>query len=1071
MNILKVVLGTWMMLALVSGIGFGQNVGDFRSHQTGAWDSLATWEQYNGSTWVSASTTPDTLHATTVRAGDSVAVTAPAVTYIGSTLIASGGKLAVIGVGDTTVRLRIANGIVTVNGILEQTGGAAASPGPYAIASTATGSLVIAGGGTFQQDQNGGQIPTATWNDGSTFLVTGVTSNTNPGGNSRQSLYNIVWNCPAQSGNSNLGFNPSARTDTSVTIRGDVTVLSTGVSRMYFCGPPAGVDTAHTIVRVTVNGRINVLNGASVSSNGTSAGYTDIFITALGNITVRDSAFLPNNQWGFSTLAISRGSQAGLGTATWYVKSDSVYYGPRTINQNSTDANTGVTSKGKFIFCKPGTQYVYVDSTNQWTGECNMFFGDSVTATVIDAGNSQFLGSACTQRIKHNAKVILGPLGYIGGGTNTNSLPSNFAMDAGATLVIGSQGGIRATDHGSSGAVRVSGNRDYGTASNFEYKGTANQRLGGGFPASANNLTINNSLGVYVDSVAAFTVDGTLAVNQGDLDLNGSTITLGPAASLAETPGNTVTGTSGSITTTRTLASPSSSTDIAGLGIMIGSSADLGSTVITRGHAVQSGSGSGSILRYFDITPTTNTGLNATLVFKYDESELNGIPEANLLLFKSTDNGATWASAGGSVNVTSNTISVSGVNDLSRWTAAGISTVNVSTGLSTGWNMISNPVTNPVPDDSAKHLFPTIISRAFRFSNGYVASDTMHNGVGYWGKFPAAVTNVITGSPRTRDSLTVSSGWNMVGSISNPVDTGTIVSTPPGLRGSNWFGWSGSGYIVVSQLAPGKAFWVKASAGGKFVLANPPLTAPAKKDAPASSVWDRLNTLTITDSKGGSQTLYFGADAQGDIDLSLFDMPPAPPLGVLDARFETVTGGSMVQTHQERVSENLEFPVRIQSDAYPVTVSWTINGGAASYELTDGSGGNVFRPRDMTGGGSVHITNAEVQRVIVRLTSDGSLPAAFALSQNYPNPFNPSTRITYALPVDSRVTVEIYNVLGQRVRTLVNGDVPAGYHHAEWEGTGGNGQQLSSGVYFLQLSARGADGKSFSDVRKLMLLR
>ena len=109
----------------------------------------------------------------------------------------------------------------------------------------------------------------------------------------------------------------------------------------------------------------------------------------------------------------------------------------------------------------------------------------------------------------------------------------------------------------------------------------------------------------------------------------------------------------------------------------------------------------------------------------------------------------------------------------------------------------------------------------FEFNAGYLASDIMNSGRGYWGKFPAATTDTILGLARTRDSLTVAGGWNMVGSISNPVDTSTIVSAPPGLRTSNWFGWSGSGYVAVEQLMPGQAYWVKANGAGTFVLANP----------------------------------------------------------------------------------------------------------------------------------------------------------------------------------------------------------------------------------------------------------
>ena len=79
------------------------------------------------------------------------------------------------------------------------------------------------------------------------------------------------------------------------------------------------------------------------------------------------------------------------------------------------------------------------------------------------------------------------------------------------------------------------------------------------------------------------------------------------------------------------------------------------------------------------------------------------------------------------------------------------------------------------------------------------------------------------------------------------------------------------------------------------------------------------------------------------------------------------------------------------------------------------------------------------------------LPLTYGLSQNYPNPFNPTTSIEFALPEDSRVSLEIYNLLGQKVRTLVDGYVPAGYINTSWDGMDQNGKELSSGTYIYRL--------------------
>lgn len=89
------------------------------------------------------------------------------------------------------------------------------------------------------------------------------------------------------------------------------------------------------------------------------------------------------------------------------------------------------------------------------------------------------------------------------------------------------------------------------------------------------------------------------------------------------------------------------------------------------------------------------------------------------------------------------------------------------------------------------------------------------------------------------------------------------------------------------------------------------------------------------------------------------------------------------------------------------------------------------------------------------------LPATYHIEQNYPNPFNPITTIRYGLPRRSHVLLTIYNTLGQNVAELVNGEIEAGYHEAQFDA-----RNLGSGVYFYRLQAG-----SFVEARKLLLVR
>lgn len=109
---------------------------------------------------------------------------------------------------------------------------------------------------------------------------------------------------------------------------------------------------------------------------------------------------------------------------------------------------------------------------------------------------------------------------------------------------------------------------------------------------------------------------------------------------------------------------------------------------------------------------------------------------------------------------------------------------------------------------------------------------------------------------------------------------------------------------------------------------------------------------------------------------------------------------------------------------------------------------------------------AVVEGDITRVKDNRGVPLTYALDQNYPNPFNPETRITYALPKSARVTIEIFNTLGQKVRTLVDVDKPAGSYEIVWDGRNDHGQRVVSGIYFYQL--RTAEAKL---TRRMLLVR
>ena len=180
------------------------------------------------------------------------------------------------------------------------------------------------------------------------------------------------------------------------------------------------------------------------------------------------------------------------------------------------------------------------------------------------------------------------------------------------------------------------------------------------FSFTVNDLYIGSGVGSILN--VDITVNGGLILDT-DWNLNGRTITLGSGGSLVEN-GGTLTGSNSEFTTTRSLSNIDE--DVAGLGAIITTASDMGLTTIIRTHEPTQQNG---INRMYRISPTNNSGLNATLVFNYLDSELNGLNEAALALFRSTD-GENWVEQESAVlNTANNTLTLAGIDQFSYWTA------------------------------------------------------------------------------------------------------------------------------------------------------------------------------------------------------------------------------------------------------------------------------------------------------------------------------------------------------------------------------------------------------------------
>lgn len=317
-------------------------------------------------------------------------------------------------------------------------------------------------------------------------------------------------------------------------------------------------------------------------------------------------------------------------------------------------------------------------------------------ATFTDNGRElTFNGGGVAQFIKGSVATLNIPLLQVN--KSGNSLRLNRAVTVTTRLRLTSGGlqnspsnitfGNGASIERTTGSIN-SAAPVFGTTLNITYLGSTEVTTGFEIPSSAsvlNNLTVTNSGNIKMGGNA--TINGTLSITAGDLDLNGSNIvTLAGTSTLSESAGNTVINSdnanTGYVTATRTLNAPAIGTNIAGLGAYIGSAANLGSTEIRRYPVYRDLAASpftSSIARIYRIVPTSNATNPTSLRFDYDDSELNGLIEAPLGLYRATvDNiDGTWnlAGLGGTIDATNNRLTGATVTSTDNlnffWTLGG----------------------------------------------------------------------------------------------------------------------------------------------------------------------------------------------------------------------------------------------------------------------------------------------------------------------------------------------------------------------------------------------------------------
>jgi len=482
--------------ALLALLGLGASTpvlaqvnGDFRSIASGNWNATSTWERHNGTIWQAGFFPTNTsANAVTIRSGHVVTVTA-AVTSDQVTIDA-GGQVTVNS-GQTWTIDDGAGTDLTVNGTLSISGTVSPSAGPQyvvsgvvvnagAISTSGVGSsFAFNAGSLYQHTQNGGTVPTATWNVSSTCEIVGIVG-TVPSGLG-QTFGNFAWNSSGHTGALNINGLSS--------VNGDLTIADTGSGSLSWINANASK---------TIGGNLNIQGGTftfAIAATGTRA------LTVTGDLNLSGGTF------DFCT--------SGGGTPTLNLAGNYNQTGGTFQNTSGTLA-VNFTGVDKTFERSAGT-----------LGTANLNFNVNSPA-VLTLNNDLSVSASRTLTVASGATLNCGPNLVTGAGA--------FTLSAGGTLGIGSPAGIAST--GASGNIQTA-TRTFTSGASYLYNGTAAQVTGSGLPTAASaivNLTITNAAGVTLSGNASVT--GTLRLADGAVSYGGNTLTLGNGANIIRETGS-----------------------------------------------------------------------------------------------------------------------------------------------------------------------------------------------------------------------------------------------------------------------------------------------------------------------------------------------------------------------------------------------------------------------------------------------------------------------------------------------------------------------------------------------------
>ncbi len=236
-----------------------------------------------------------------------------------------------------------------------------------------------------------------------------------------------------------------------------------------------------------------------------------------------------------------------------------------------------------------------------------------------------------------------------------------------------------------------------------------------------------------------------------------------------------------------------------------------------------------------------------------------------------------------------------------------------------------------------------------------------------------------------------------------------------------------------------------------------------------SDVNRNISTYTETPLNDGTKYFYrvFAFNTNGNSALSNEVNTVTAMLAPTNLSVQTVNSQAVLNWTDNSQSEDgytIERKVGQSGQFAKVT---DVNSNATTYTDAAVTPGQqyFYRVRGFNSNINSSYSN-EATVTITDVNSEEAIPTSFALFQNYPNPFNPSTTIKFAVSTHAHVVINIYDLNGQQIASIMNEEKEAGYYSVSWNGKNKNGSSVTSGIYFYTIQAG-----SFSEVRKMLLLK